>query len=57
MSTVQRADQIIVLKDGVIVERGTHLQLLAVPDGAYAAMWNAQLLEEGEVATHEQPVT
>ncbi|CUG88051.1 ABC transporter, putative, partial [Bodo saltans] len=44
LSTVQRADQIIVLKDGVIVERGTHLQLLAVPDGAYAAMWNAQLL-------------
>jgi ATP-binding cassette, subfamily B, heavy metal transporter len=46
LSTVQRADQIIVLKDGVIVERGTHLQLLATVNGAYAAMWNAQLLED-----------
>jgi ATP-binding cassette subfamily B protein len=29
ISTVERADQIIVLKDGEIVERGTHTQLLA----------------------------
>lgn len=46
LSTVLRADQIIVLRDGEIVERGTHMQLLADPMGVYAGMWNMQLQEE-----------
>lgn len=45
LSTVQRADQILVLKDGAIAERGTHHQLLAA-NGLYAAMWNMQLQEQ-----------
>jgi ATP-binding cassette, subfamily B, heavy metal transporter len=41
LSTVISADEIIVLKDGMIVERGTHAALLR-EDGLYAAMWKRQ---------------
>ena len=41
LSTIIGADEIIVLKDGVIAERGTHLKLLA-KHGLYASMWNCQ---------------
>ena len=41
LSTVVDADEIIVLDDGVIVERGTHPALLA-RGGTYAAMWERQ---------------
>ena len=41
LSTVVNADEIIVLDQGVIVERGRHEALLA-KSGVYAAMWNRQ---------------
>ncbi|MDQ6775029.1 MAG: ABC transporter ATP-binding protein, partial [Actinomycetota bacterium] len=41
LSTVRRADEIIVLDGGEIVERGTHDQLLA-RDGLYADLHAAQ---------------
>ncbi len=41
LSTVVDADEILVLDDGVIVERGTHQALLA-RGGTYAAMWERQ---------------
>jgi ATP-binding cassette, subfamily B, heavy metal transporter len=41
LSTIVGADEIIVLDQGVIVERGPHHQLLAA-DGLYASMWNRQ---------------
>ncbi|WP_196259108.1 ABCB family ABC transporter ATP-binding protein/permease [Pelagibacterium limicola] len=41
LSTVISADEIIVLRDGTIAERGTHETLLAL-DGLYAQMWNRQ---------------
>jgi ATP-binding cassette, subfamily B, heavy metal transporter len=41
LSTVVKADEIIVLRDGRIAERGTHADLLA-RDGLYAQMWNRQ---------------
>jgi ATP-binding cassette subfamily B protein len=41
LSTVVDADDILVLDDGVIVERGTHPALLA-RGGIYAAMWERQ---------------
>ncbi len=44
-STVRDADQIIVLVDGRIVERGTHSELLGI-DGYYADLYQKQLLEE-----------
>ena len=41
LSTVIDADEIIVLKDGAIAERGRHADLLA-SNGLYAAMWDRQ---------------
>jgi ATP-binding cassette subfamily B protein len=41
LSTVVDADEILVLDDGCIVERGTHTDLLA-RDGVYARMWRRQ---------------
>ncbi len=41
LSTIVNADEIIVLDDGAIVERGTHRALLAA-NGLYASMWNRQ---------------
>jgi len=41
LSTIVGADEIIVLDQGVIVERGMHHELLAA-DGLYASMWNRQ---------------
>ena len=44
LTTVQHADQIIVLRHGEVLERGTHDSLYAKgPGGAYFDMWNAQL--------------
>jgi ATP-binding cassette subfamily B protein len=45
VSTVQHADQIVVLRDGRIVERGTHAELLE-RGGYYADLYRKQLLEE-----------
>ena len=41
LSTVVEADEIIVLQDGQIVERGSHGVLIAA-DGLYAEMWRRQ---------------
>ncbi len=42
LSTITDADEILVLRDGEIVERGSHTALLAQND-VYAAMWAAQV--------------
>jgi ABC-type transport system involved in Fe-S cluster assembly fused permease/ATPase subunit len=47
LSTIVGADEIIVLDQGRIAERGTHAQLLA-SSGLYASMWNRQ--REAEAA-------
>ncbi len=41
LSTVIGADEIIVLKDGTIAERGTHASLIEM-GGLYASMWSRQ---------------
>lgn len=41
LSTVVDADEILVLDQGRVVERGTHAELLAL-GGVYASMWNRQ---------------
>ena len=45
LSTIRRADAIIVLERGRVVEVGRHAELLARPDGAYATLYQLQLLE------------
>ena len=42
LSTIVKADEIIVLSEGLIVERGNHQKLLAL-DGIYANLWKKQL--------------
>ncbi len=54
LSTVINADEIIVLRDGQIAERGTHFDLLAT-NGLYASMWNRQR-EASEAAEHLKKV-
>ncbi len=45
ISTVKNCDRIVVLKEGAIVESGTHEELLA-EQHLYAELYNQQLLEE-----------
>ncbi|CAF0760216.1 unnamed protein product [Adineta steineri] len=42
LSTISHADVIIVLKEGEVVERGSHDELLTKIDGVYASMWKQQ---------------
>ncbi len=42
LSTVQNADEIVVINDGEIVERGSHEALLNIDNGAYRALYTAQ---------------
>jgi ABC-type transport system involved in Fe-S cluster assembly fused permease/ATPase subunit len=48
LSTVVHADQIVVLDQGRVVERGSHAELLAA-GGAYARLWEAQRHQRPEV--------
>ncbi|HEY7349079.1 MAG TPA: ABC transporter ATP-binding protein [Ktedonobacterales bacterium] len=47
LRTIKRADQILVLDRGRIIERGTHDTLLAL-DGTYARLYELQLREQEE---------
>ncbi len=55
LSTVVDADEIIVLQEGRIAERGNHAQLIAL-DGLYAEMWRRQseAVEAAEAAAAAQ---
>lgn len=49
LSTIVDSDVILVMKDGLIVERGTHHELLK-QQGEYARLWALQQAEEAEAA-------
>ena len=55
LSTIRSADTIVMLRDGTVLENGSHDDLMAIPDGAYRRMVGLQhganlLTEEAEVA-------
>ncbi|MFC7528476.1 ABC transporter ATP-binding protein [Actinoplanes sp. GCM10030250] len=50
LSTVRAADQILVIEEGRVVERGTHAELLAA-DGRYTELYRTQF-DQGKVADH-----
>lgn len=43
LSTVIACDEIIVLRDGKIAERGRHADLMKITNGLYAQMWERQM--------------
>jgi ATP-binding cassette subfamily B protein len=53
LSTIRNADQVLVLVDGVIVERGGHEELLAAR-GAYYDLYMSQFRRQEEVETAAQ---
>ncbi|XP_012519532.1 PREDICTED: ATP-binding cassette sub-family B member 7, mitochondrial [Propithecus coquereli] len=52
LSTVVDADEIIVLNQGKVAERGTHHGLLANPSSIYSEMWHTQ---SSRVQNHDNP--
>lgn len=46
LATVVHADQICVLEEGRIAQRGNHAELIADRDGLYAALWAAAIRED-----------
>ncbi|KAM0318437.1 hypothetical protein ACHAO8_001828 [Botrytis cinerea] len=53
LSTVIKADNIVVMKKGQVVQQGTHEQLLLDLNGPYWALANAQHLGNGDLARKE----
>jgi ABC-type multidrug transport system fused ATPase/permease subunit len=49
LSTIRNADKIVVLKDGAVVEEGSHDQLIA-RGGVYAGLYAAQFEKPGAEA-------
>ena len=42
LSTIMKMDRILVVKNGSIVEQGTHQELIAKPKGLYQKLWQLQ---------------
>jgi putative ABC transport system ATP-binding protein len=47
LSTAERADQILVLDDGYLIEQGTHAELVDLADGIYAGLHRSWVAHRG----------
>lgn len=56
LSTIKHADRVIVLKDGVVAEEGTHADLLA-RNGEYARIYNLQYRESDDLLAEMRQYT
>lgn len=57
LSTVVDSDEILVLKDGIIVERGKHTDLVKLAGGVYADMWVRQRKDAGDLESDVEVMT
>ncbi|KQV44448.1 MULTISPECIES: ABC transporter ATP-binding protein [unclassified Rhizobium] len=57
LSTIVNADKIIVMRDGLVMEEGTHEALARRSDGLYARLHNLQGGMEKQASAEEQPAT
>ena len=48
VSSLRRADQILVMDGGRVIERGTHQELVAIENGAYREIYRLQLESESD---------
>lgn len=53
LSTIMDADEIIVLDQGKVAEKGTHQQLLQNPNSIYSKMWEIQNISSRSDKTKE----
>ena len=52
LSTIRHADEILVVHDGEVVERGPHTALMELSDGVYGGLYRQQM----EIVDHDAPV-
>ncbi len=57
LSTILAADEILVVKDGAIVERGQHADLVKTPDGVYHELYTTQFSKALAVEPEQPEVT
>ena len=55
LSTVRSADRIYVIKEGQVVEEGSHDDLIVNPDGAYSALIKRQMQAQHSLENPVEP--
>ncbi|GFZ42756.1 Heavy metal tolerance protein [Saitozyma sp. JCM 24511] len=56
LSTIINSDQIVVMKEGQVIENGTYKDLLDL-NGSFATMWKKQIFTEAEMVAQAQGVS